>query len=481
MDHDKIKGLLYGQLIGDALGVSTEFMTKDEVSKIYKNRIIYENIIDDNHRSNWKKGEWTDDSDMFFVTLKYIIDETDNCIIDGQIFAKKIFEWYKNGLEIDKNYIKPPNGIGRTIRRVINHPLFLKNYNIASLMYSQSKSNGAIMRISCLALFPNCKENTITSCKVTHMSNDCIISCLFLTLILKQILNLTNKINIRDLDNIINIVLNKIKKLNYDISVLEKFININSLHALKLNNQIGYTYKPLGCAIFALKKHIRYKTSFYDIIEEIIREGGDSDTNCAVAASLLGCYVGYNQIEFFLKNDIQHVDFILKIFNKISYKINIMEGKKSVPEFGYGSSTILVLNKMDIDSHNEYIEKNKKVNLIYDYTFSSSDFRKDESKIDELDTLIRHAPNLTTNYTLYSMVNPDYIVYDISDKKLNYHDLEKNMVFSIKQIISTTYDKSYPLNPFNKNLSLIYNNDDEISELKFFIQNNISVDDLKLF
>jgi ADP-ribosylglycohydrolase len=62
---DKIKGLLFGQAIGDALGLATEFMILHEVTLNYPNGIhSYSDIIQDKYRSRWKIGDWTDDTDQ---------------------------------------------------------------------------------------------------------------------------------------------------------------------------------------------------------------------------------------------------------------------------------------------------------------------------------------------------------------------------------------------------------------------------------
>jgi hypothetical protein len=64
---------------------------------------------------------------------------------------------------------------------------------------------------------------------------------------------------------------------------------------------IGFTYKCLGAAFWALREwNLReterhgdlYPDRFLDILRTVIRAGGDTDTNGAVAGALLGAITG---------------------------------------------------------------------------------------------------------------------------------------------------------------------------------------------
>lgn len=58
-------GLLYGSVIGDALGVATEFLSPDECRFHYDElNLSYGDIIRDEHRVHWSKGDWTSNSDQ---------------------------------------------------------------------------------------------------------------------------------------------------------------------------------------------------------------------------------------------------------------------------------------------------------------------------------------------------------------------------------------------------------------------------------
>jgi ADP-ribosylglycohydrolase len=471
INQNKVKGLLYGNAIGDALGLSAEFLSKKNVGLIYKENITYNNIIQDQHRKLWKKGEWTDDTDMCLVLFNHLLT-SESSFVDEQILAKDFRNWYENGLKISDDYTKPACGIGINIGRILNDKYFLKNPKLSSLSISiNCASNGAIMRSSVLSLFPNHIYNTISSCKVTHYSEDCIISCLFIVLLLKHLLN-DNDINI---ENTFNKVLLKIVELNYDTVELEKFINIHSLEDLKLNENIGYTYKPLGCAIFALRNH---NNSFYNVIQLIIKEGGDADTNCCVAGSVLGAYLGYETIEHFLIDELQNKIYL----DKLLFLYNKMERSEIIPDFGWNCNKKIVIPQYEVQNHLKYIIKNNMVDTVYKYTVSSSSLRQSLESMQKLNQLIINSPALEKEYTVYHMSSPDSKISIVKENGL-FHTVKENLEegdifmenieYKDTSILSATFDKSYPLSAFSRDLAPLKKDfmdalDDNINMMSFF-------------
>jgi ADP-ribosylglycohydrolase len=86
---DKIKGIIYGEAIGDALGLATEFMTQKEAVRYYgkDGPKEYSKIIQDFHRSRWMKGDWTDDTDQLLLILQMIVERKGS--VEKCAFAEK--------------------------------------------------------------------------------------------------------------------------------------------------------------------------------------------------------------------------------------------------------------------------------------------------------------------------------------------------------------------------------------------------------
>ena len=281
MVNDKIKGVIFGQAIGDALGLGTEFMTKKDVDKFYPNGLTYyDQIIQDYHRERWAKGAWTDDTDMMLCIANAIIKDKD---IKLSTIAQNFKDWF-NG---------EPLGIGSNTFKVLSFKDYTNNPQkgaeiIWNLSGKKSAANGAVMRTSVVGLWNNDTEKHATEiCKLTHYDPRCVGSCAIIALLIN---NLVYKNQMLSLEQLIEI------GERYDSRIreyLEQASQCERIEELVLDDSsMGYTLKTLAAAIWCLF----HCNSFEEGLLAVVNAGGDADTNAAVACSLLGARYGMSTI-----------------------------------------------------------------------------------------------------------------------------------------------------------------------------------------
>jgi len=296
-DHqkDRIKGVFYGQAIGDALGLGTEFMTKDQVAEYYpKGLSNYDQIIRDRHRSRWPVGAWTDDSDQFLCIVRSMIKKKEVCEL---AFADELYQWFKGN----------PMGIGKTVYKVVSMPQFtLYPHKAAQLVWKLSgknnASNGAVMRTSVLGTFDlhdadKTLEHTEKIAKVTHWDARCTGSCAIVSLIIRHLLLEDETLPVEHLLQIAEPYHEEVREA---IAKAEK----NNLSGLSLGDaeNLGYTIKALSAGLWAYY----HAGSFEEGITKIIMEGGDADTNASVAGSILGARFGFSALSGYLIEGLTH-------------------------------------------------------------------------------------------------------------------------------------------------------------------------------
>lgn len=237
---DRIKGALYAFAIGDSMGAITEFMTEDEISKIYGK-------VTDILGGGWldlNPGECTDDTDMSICIMNSLMKN------DRDKFEKntmKLFvDWYNTH----------PRDIGNQCRRAIEHYI---QYEIFIEEDDTALGNGSLMRALPCALLDNenSEELNIKQGRLTHNNEMC-----------DEILREYTQI-IRD--------------------------NINGktheLEDKQLLKPSGYIVNTFNNAIYWAKEN-----SVEDCIINAVNHGGDSDTIAAIAGSISGSIHGYSKI-----------------------------------------------------------------------------------------------------------------------------------------------------------------------------------------
>ncbi len=151
---ERFLGTIFGQAVGDALGLSTEFMSKQEVDRFYPNGIEdFSQIVQDDHRRRWQRGDWTDDTDMMLC----ILDSFVACQkVDFLDIARRFKEWMMNG----------GMGIGRHTYNVMALGDYTSNpQKAAEIIWKMEKkkaaANGAVMRTSVVGLMKDNVANNV--------------------------------------------------------------------------------------------------------------------------------------------------------------------------------------------------------------------------------------------------------------------------------------------------------------------------------
>ena len=304
---DKMLGWLYGQAIGDALGLGSEFMNKDEVIKNYPDGLKnYDQIIQDAHRRRWPKGAWTDDTDMMLC----ILNGFENGAFNLHHVASNFKDWF-NGT---------PIGIGSHTYKVLCMGDYVEQPEMCSKLWwelsrQQSAANGALMRTSVVGLVQNnVIEQAEAICKLTHYDPRCVGSCVIASSIINNLVWHDKQLSYDEIKNITQ---------RYDERILEwvdAAYNSSEISMLDLDEtySIGYTLRTLSAALWCYW----HAKSFEDGLLSVVNEGGDADTNGAIAGAILGAKFGYSSIPSYYINNLHRQAEYHKVVTSFINEVN---------------------------------------------------------------------------------------------------------------------------------------------------------------
>mgnify|MGYP003083069693 FL=1 len=279
---DKIYGTIFGQAIGDALGLGTEFMSKTEVREKYPDGLKeYSQIFRDYHRAKFQPSSWSDDTDMMLCIANAIIEDKG---INLHTIARNFKQWV---------YAPETRGVGQTTLKVLSIAEYVeKPHQVAELIWRMTRTknaaNGSVMRTAIIGLK---KENVAQTaedvCKLTHFDPRCVGSCVIVSEIINHLIWHDEQLSYSQIMTIGN---------KYDKSIAEYIDKAyyNGIESLELDepSSIGYTLKALGSALWCLF----HANDFEEGLLKVVNEGGDADTNAAVACAMLGAKFGYTSI-----------------------------------------------------------------------------------------------------------------------------------------------------------------------------------------
>lgn len=264
---DKILGMIYGALYGDALGTPFEFNKKQIVVSDVKLKIMKRF---NRYQKIWRKtaiGQYSDDTEMALIILKHLVNN--NMKYNATSIAIEYMNWANSGIQF----------MGRNTRMLFKGVKTIQGYkrryeNIFPDEESKqnAQSNGSLMRcypFAIMGLFDNGYEK--------YLERDILLT------------NPSNKL-ISAEKQYIKSVICALRGGNKK-SILDHYIFPSEAPDVTENK--GWYAHALYCTYMSLMEFDNYN----DAIKYIISLGGDTDTNACIAGALLGAYFGFDEMK----------------------------------------------------------------------------------------------------------------------------------------------------------------------------------------
>lgn len=303
----KTQNGIIGFAIGDALGVSAEFKSRDEL----KRYPITDMKADGTY--NQPAGTWSDDTSMTLATIDSIIEKD---IIDVNDMANKFLKWFRNAEYTATNECFD---IGRTtLQSLAKYELHLGNAKECGGSSEYDNGNGSLMRILPIAYYIYYKKITDDKeiyniikdvSSITHAHEISILGCYIYVKYIIGLLNGVNKIqaykNIQQQDYSLfsDYAINKYRRILRD--------DIQSLEEANISSS-GYVVSTLEAVFWLFLNSNDYNTC----ILKAVNLGGDTDTVAAITGGLLGIYYGINTIKDGWKQTLRRYDYIVELCEK---------------------------------------------------------------------------------------------------------------------------------------------------------------------
>ena len=305
---NRIKGGIYGLLIGDALGVPYEFHSKDDIPPVEQIEMIPPNGFQRSHAGT-TPGTWSDDGAQALCLLESLLEKG---VFDLTNFSDKLLSWYENGLWAVDNRVFD---IGIQTSMALSMYKNGGDPKDCGNIRPDGKGNGALMRVLPLALWHTGTDAELVSdahkqCLITHGNITNQVCSAFYCLMAKEILN----------GNHFELSLgNAIKKLCDIYSDMPEYLDEFQFRLQPDEPDIwigrggGYVVDSLRSAVMIMKTAASYE----EAVRQSIALGDDTDTTACITGGLAGIYFGYENIPKRWVDFLRDSDKVEKLVNSL--------------------------------------------------------------------------------------------------------------------------------------------------------------------
>lgn len=306
---------MIGLIVGDALGVPVEFLSREEIASRKQGKVIG---MEGYGTFNMPEGTWSDDSSMALATLASINEKKD---IDPEDIMERFVVWVEDGAYT-------PFGqafdIGRTCNEAILEYAMNRDSSKCGVTGEYANGNGALMRIlpACVywcerqdAAAEDITGQAVESIEMvgalTHNHKRSCIACGIYYFLVKNIINGANA----DVKTLIQKGMDEaFAYYGRDKSCLDELENYDELLDVEVLSEYGedeikgsgYVVDSFMAAVWSLVT----TASYSECVLRAVNLGEDTDTTAAIAGGLAGLFYGEDNIPAEWINDIKGKEII---------------------------------------------------------------------------------------------------------------------------------------------------------------------------
>ena len=304
---EKIKAVMIGHAIGDALGVPVEFCSREE--------LVANPVTDMRGYGTYPvpAGSWSDDTSMSIAAL----DSLASGKLDFDDIMVKFGEWYYN----DKY---TPTGkmfdVGYTCAHAItNYIEYHAPINECGLRAENSNGNGSLMRIHPFVIYAKIKFLNGTeegywswmnclkqASALTHAHERSIMGCHIYADCLCFLLKEPTKESLKEGIKFAELDLDFLPEFEHYKRIFEPDFEKLTVDDIKSS---GYVVDTLEAALWCLLTTDSYK----ECVLKAVNLGEDTDTVAAVVGGLAGALYGYDAIPKEWLDTLKRKDYLEKM------------------------------------------------------------------------------------------------------------------------------------------------------------------------
>ncbi|OAD76366.1 hypothetical protein PHYBLDRAFT_186254 [Phycomyces blakesleeanus NRRL 1555(-)] len=201
---DRVKGMIFGAILGDSLGLATEGMSREQVQKAYSNGPIRfgmdddqesagVNFIRDTFRSLFDENDFGDDAEQQLLILFSI--QENRGTFNYKDYATRLYNYSNRGM---RGLDKQPLGIKATTKSVLSRPHFLESPHPTAIDVWRKEidtrdDSGSLVRAAILGVpkfwdGTTVIQNSAECCRITHPDPRSVISSVIVSTIVARML-----------------------------------------------------------------------------------------------------------------------------------------------------------------------------------------------------------------------------------------------------------------------------------------------------